>query len=105
MVCGVSNLDSLDLLDLPGRDYQKPSWAGKSSLESLSLDLIVSGEAVKQSQAEKDLNTGDTMFSRLINHYSVKRCKTRSCFFSRMFNFIFPAVDVCQKMCCSPLAR
>lgn len=26
------------------RDYQKPSWAGKSSLESLSLDLIVSGE-------------------------------------------------------------
>lgn len=28
----------------PFRDYQKPSWAGKSSLESLSLDLIVSGE-------------------------------------------------------------
>ena len=26
------------------RDYQKPSWAGKSSLESLSIDLIINGE-------------------------------------------------------------
>lgn len=41
----------------PLKDYQKPSWAGKSSLESLSLDLIVSGEVRRR--VDLDLKAHD----------------------------------------------